>query len=173
MSETQSRPKMSVLSGRMSHLCAVIGSHMFMVGGYHKGEGDERFKDRDISVHLSDINIYSIRDVSFIIFKYIMFLFLLSIDDRHILSKFRFYQYLEYKICSHLLYLFDKSLHCVMCPLIFTITGNMEESKSNRRHPQQRQRDVYGIKQKIHLCFWWTHYQWLWNVSETFSYSSG
>jgi hypothetical protein len=36
---------------------------MFMVGGYHKGEGEERFKDRDISVHLSDINIYSIRDV--------------------------------------------------------------------------------------------------------------
>lgn len=64
MSESQSRPKMSVLNGRMSHLCAVIGSHMFMVGGYHKGEGEERFKDRDISVHLSDINIYSIRDAT-------------------------------------------------------------------------------------------------------------
>ena len=69
MSETQSMPKMSVLSGRMSHLCAVIGSHMFMVGGYHKGEGEERFKDRDISVHLSDINIYSIRDVWIFFYK--------------------------------------------------------------------------------------------------------
>lgn len=57
-------PKMSVLSGRMSHLCAVIGSQMFMIGGYHKGEPEERFKDRDISVHLSDINIYSIQDAT-------------------------------------------------------------------------------------------------------------
>lgn len=63
MSESgSSSNKMSILNGRMSHLCAVINNQMFMVGGYHKGEVNERFKDRDVTVSMTDVNIYSIRD---------------------------------------------------------------------------------------------------------------
>jgi len=57
--------KVTVLNGRMSHLCAIIGSSMFMVGGYHKQENEARLKDRDVTVDMSDINVYSLTDVSF------------------------------------------------------------------------------------------------------------
>ena len=42
-----------------------------MVGGYHKGEVNERFKDRDVTVSMTDVNIYSIRDVS--LFSWILY----------------------------------------------------------------------------------------------------
>ena len=59
------RMEFTVLNGRMSHICAIIGSSMFMFGGYHKSETDARLKDRDVTVNMADINIYSTTDVSF------------------------------------------------------------------------------------------------------------
>ena len=65
MTEISNTSRVSILNGRMSHMCAVIGSNMYMIGGYHKGNNSERYKERDVTVDMSDVNIYSIRDVSY------------------------------------------------------------------------------------------------------------
>lgn len=56
--------KVSTLHGRMAHLSAIVGSSMYMVGGYHKSNPEARYRDKDVTVDMADINIYSLRDVS-------------------------------------------------------------------------------------------------------------